>query len=354
MLVTAGIMIGLPQVLYAAKQPAGWEKTEQGYIYLDPETGQKKEGWLLDQGVWYYLDPETGLMFHDGWKYLDGHWYWFKYWGGAARNQWVKVDGYWYYFNQWCGMKESAWIKQGDAWYWVNRWGAMVSGNQKINGVYYPFDSNGAGRFEELIALDAGHQRKGNNEKEPIGPGASAMKAKVSSGTMGVATGKNEYELNLEVSLKLRDELLKRGYPVYMIRETHDVDISNSERALMAAAMKADVLIRIHANGSENRGMDGALTMAPSVRNPFVSSIAKDSQLLSQKIIDAFCQTTGARNRGVYQTDDMSGINWSKIPVTIVEMGYMTNPQEDRKMTDASYQDKMVRGIADGIDAYYR
>ena len=192
------------------------------------------------------------------------------------------------------------------------------------------------------IAIDAGHQAHGNSEQEPIGPGASQTKAKVASGTTGRTTGVTEYQLNLDVALKLRDELEARGYEVYMIRETNDVDISNAERAQLAAESGSDILIRIH------------LTMAPSTANPYLSQeMIAECQKLSQCIITAFCASTGANNQGVYQTDEMSGLNWCSIPATIVEMGYMTNQEEDTRMQTADYQQQMVTGIADGIDQYF-
>lgn len=204
------------------------------------------------------------------------------------------------------------------------------------------------------VAIDPGHQAKGNSEQEPVGPGASEMKAKVASGTSGRTTGVAEYELNLAVGLKLKEELLNRGYEVYMIRETHDVDISNAQRAQLAAESGADILVRIHANGSENSSVAGALTMAPSSVNPYMGGeLVEQCQKLSEIIIESFCETTGAKNQGVYQTDTMSGLNWCTIPATIVEMGYMTNPEEDTKMQTEEYQSMMVQGIANGIDRYF-
>lgn len=204
-----------------------------------------------------------------------------------------------------------------------------------------------------IVVIDPGHQRQGDSSKEPNGPGSSTMKARVTGGTRGTTTGVSEYELTLDIGLQLRDELESRGYTVYMTRETHDVNISNKERAEFAAEKNADIVVRIHANGSESSSTNGALALAPSSSNPYVANLASESQRLSKAVLNAYCDATGMKNLGVQANDTMTGINWCTMPVTIIEMGFMTNAGDDTNMQDATYQAKMIQGMANGIDAYF-
>lgn len=206
---------------------------------------------------------------------------------------------------------------------------------------------------KKLIVIDAGHQAKANYDKEPLGPGAAELKTKVSSGTQGVATGLEEYRLNLMVAEKLRQILEDRGYETVMIRTTHDVNISNAERAQIANELQADAFIRIHANGSDNPQTNGILTICQTKNNPYNSQLYDASYLLSQQVLDEMAEATGAKRLYVWETDTMSGINWCQIPVTIVEMGFMSNEAEDRNMATDAYQTLLAQGIANGIDRYF-
>ena len=203
------------------------------------------------------------------------------------------------------------------------------------------------------IAIDPGHQAKGNYEKEPVGPGATEQKTKVSSGTQGAFTKVPEHVFNLELSLQLRDSLIAEGYEVVITRETAEVDISNVERAEIANEAKADIYIRIHADGSDSEAAKGISVLYPSEKNPYVAELSPDSKRLAQAVLDEMCEATGAKNRGIIKRDDLSGTNWAQMPVILIEAGFMTNEEEDKKLQDPEYQAKLVQGIVEGIEEYF-
>ena len=214
--------------------------------------------------------------------------------------------------------------------------------------------SSVSGNNNELICIDSGHQLKGNSGLEEIGPGSSKKKLKVSSGTRGVATKKYEYQLTLEVGLKLRDALQNKGYKVFMVRETNDVDISNKERAIKTNNAGCSLYIRLHADGVDNSSVNGATVLTSSAKNRYTQSVQKSSDKFSRTLLSEYIKATGAKNRGVSYRDDLTGTNWSKVTNTLIELGFMSNPAEDRKMSTPEYQAKMVNGMVNGIEKYLR
>ncbi|MCD8367428.1 MAG: N-acetylmuramoyl-L-alanine amidase [Clostridiales bacterium] len=240
-----------------------------------------------------------------------------------------------------------------EAWSQVDYEGAVCYISSAYLTTEEPVQPTETAATGHIVAIDPGHQAKGNSDLEPIGPGATEKKAKVSTGTSGVSTGVAESSLTLTVSLQLRDALEAEGYQVVMTRESQDVNISNAERAQIATDAGAEIFIRIHANGSENSSASGILALSPSSANPYVASLYEDSYRLSKLLVNELCAATGAKNLGVQTSDTMSGINWSTMPVSIVELGFMTNATEDQLLNSADYQAKLVEGMVNAVNAYF-
>ncbi|MCX8032463.1 MAG: N-acetylmuramoyl-L-alanine amidase [Thermoleophilia bacterium] len=204
----------------------------------------------------------------------------------------------------------------------------------------------------KVVVIDPGHQAKANCETEPIGPGSSTRKAKVSSGTAGVSTGIPESQLVLTIGLKLRDSLLAHGIRVVMTRTTQDVNLSNIERAQIANQAKADLFVRIHADGSDNPATRGIHVLYPASIKGWTDDIASESRRAALLAQEALVAATGAVDRGVDARSDLTGFNWSDVPVILAEIGFMTNPDEDRLLATEDYQDKIVGGFTKAILAF--
>ena len=213
--------------------------------------------------------------------------------------------------------------------------------------------STSAPKSSKLVCVDPGHQRKQNTALEPNAPGSKIMKAKISSGTEGISTKKPEYQLTLEVSMLPKEKLENNNYNVFMIRTSNDVNISNKERATMATNAKCDIYVRIHADGSDNRSVNGISMQTSTSKNPYVGAYFNKSDSLSKSILSETIKSTQAKNRGTNYRDDLTGTNWANLPTALIEMGFMSNPEEDKKLASREYQLKIVEGIYNGINLYF-
>ncbi|MEN8076530.1 N-acetylmuramoyl-L-alanine amidase [Clostridioides difficile] len=202
-----------------------------------------------------------------------------------------------------------------------------------------------------IICVDPGHQGKGDSRGEAVAPGSSNKKPRVSSGTAGIATKKAEHIVNLEASMILKELLLEKGYSVVMTRETADVNISNAERAEIANNANANMTIRIHCDSINDGGKTGATILVPSKSSQYTKGIYCESykyaEILKQTLIDK-----NIKVNGIFERNDITGFNWSKVPVVILEMGFMSNYNEDKMLSNHEYQRKLMECVTKAIDIY--
>lgn len=201
------------------------------------------------------------------------------------------------------------------------------------------------------VCIDPGHQKKGINITEPNAPGSSIKKPKVSSGTRGVATKKWEYEVNLDCAKILEELLDKESYDVILTRNTNEVSISNIERANLANDCSSDLVIKIHCDSIGNSSKTGASILIPAKNNKNTAAIYKDSYRFAREL-ETELKGNGIKVNGVFERNDMTGFNWSKVPVVTFEMGFMSNPNEDYMLNNNAYQKKLMECVKRAIDSY--
>lgn len=201
----------------------------------------------------------------------------------------------------------------------------------------------------KTIVIDPGHSSVGNFEKEPIAPNSSKTKYKDVLGSTGIYTNIPEHKTTVDIGLVLKDKLIDMGYNVVMTKSEVNKSISNIERAQIGNDNNADLVIRIHADSSNDNSVKGASILIPS-KNEYTNDISDISMYYGKKIIDTYTEKLDIKNRGCIYREDMTGFNWSKVPVIILEMGFLSNKEEDEFINNKDNHDNIADAIAIGIN----
>jgi N-acetylmuramoyl-L-alanine amidase len=216
-----------------------------------------------------------------------------------------------------------------------------------IAGVLLVLPANAA--RAPVVVLDSGHDARANPATEPIGPGSSTRKIKDGGGTRGVVSGLAEAELNMRVALRLRPLLEAAGIRVVMTRtKTAGTSIGNVARARIANEAGAALFLRIHADGSTDPSARGTHTLYPALRRGWTDDVYVASRRAARIVQAELVHTLAFPDRGLQERSDFTGFNWADVPVILVEMGFMTNPTEDRRLSTTPYQRRAAIGLCRG------
>ncbi|MBR2835795.1 MAG: N-acetylmuramoyl-L-alanine amidase [Coriobacteriales bacterium] len=201
------------------------------------------------------------------------------------------------------------------------------------------------------VCIDAGHGAIADLSLTPIGPGAYDTQYVEPGGAGGVVTGRGEYEVTLEIALLMQQKLEAAGVNVVMVRTTHDVVMSSEDRARIANECKADIFIRLHADSMDDPSLNGFTTLIPGY-NDWTAPIVEESARAAQIMHPIIIEKTGVNDNGIVERYDLAGFNFCEVPSVLYEMGYMSNPDEDIRLSNPEYQDLLAQSMCDAAIAY--
>ena len=181
--------------------------------------------------------------------------------------------------------------------------------------------------YEKVVVIDAGH-----------------------GGSQPGAVKKEVYEksLNLDIVLKLKellDQVDESKIKVFYTR-LEDSNPSLADRANMANQLNADLFISVHNNASA----DGKFNNTNGTMVLYSQKQSEDqSKRFAQICLENVNESTGSKNLGLVKADDIYIVRNSKVPVALIEVGYMTNTKELNNLCDDEYQRKAAQGIYNAI-----
>lgn len=173
------------------------------------------------------------------------------------------------------------------------------------------------------------------------------------------STGTTEAETNLKIALKLQNLLEQSGSTVILTRSDENAiydydsktlrqkkisDIHN--RVKIGNESSADIFVSIHLNKIPQQQYDGWQT--------FYNAQSSDGKKLAESIQKNLNDAIQKENNRVAKTiDNIYIIKHVEIPTTIVECGFLSNPEEEKLLLQDEYQDKLAWGIYNGIIDYF-
>lgn len=178
----------------------------------------------------------------------------------------------------------------------------------------------------KLIVIDAGH---GGKDPGAISPFSKAK----------------EKDLALTVAQKLKRKLENIGFKVYMTRDD-DTYVELDDRAEIANSLGADAFLSIHINANG--------TSSPKGVEMLYVPDGRDNKGFAQVLLTELSKASGAYSRGVTERPNLVVIRKTLMPAVLAEMGFVTNPGEERLLLDGAYQDKLVQGMYNAIIKYVK
>lgn len=366
----------------------GWIKVNNNWYYLN-SSGSMATGWVKTDNQWYYLKNDgamvtgsymiknksnifssrgawrgqweqnsTGWWFvypnnqypTNHWEKLNDKWYYFDNEGYMVTG-WKLVNNHWYYMNH-NGEMQTGWLLFNNEWYYLDELGAMQTDWIDLNGTLYFLDSTGKWLPEGrrmVVYLDPGH----------------------GSGDTGAYYGGiAERDINLEVSNKIASGLRELGYEVIMSRTTSSNSFStNSREDLFARAEDAnkagaDIFVSVHHNAlPKNTSASGIETFYYGVNETYpplpenmdshndptrINNSKKLATLIHKELINS----TKVNDRGI-KTGAFVVTRETRMPAALLELGFMSNAAELKKLTTDAYQVKLADSVIAGIHNYF-
>ncbi|WP_194844216.1 N-acetylmuramoyl-L-alanine amidase family protein [Candidatus Clavichlamydia salmonicola] len=205
-------------------------------------------------------------------------------------------------------------------------------GKPVSNHAQHKKDSRSGGqKFRGVIIIDPGHGGKDR-------------------GTISVKDRHQEKEIALNTAMLVKTALTNIGYRVLMTRQS-DIYVSLAKRAAFANESGASLFVSIHYNYAPQSMAHG--TEIYYYKDQKNNNRSRESQKIGEMVLRRMVARTGIHSRGI-KTANFSVIRETKMPAILIEVGFLSNFEECKRIADPKYRYKLAKGIAEGIEGYFK